>query len=776
MIGMPLDRLIERLVLAAAVAALVGLFYAAGLFAPIEDRLISARAQMLSRAPSGQVAIVEIDARSLAKLRTWPWSRRYHADLVRRLDAAGADMIAFDVDFSAVSDSNADQDFAEALKLAEPVILPVFQQRASDQSDSKMTVISRPATLFKSAWVGGVNVFPDHDGTVREYAAATLIGGKIQPSIATLLAQNSQLSDRSFQPDWAIDARRIPRISFIDIIEGKVPANAIAGKRIIIGATAVELGDRYTVPRYGIVPGVVIQALAAESLLQHRALMRTGALPTLGGVGLIALILSVVTFRRFAFSFGLTLGICLVILLAIPIFVQARWPVSIDSAAMLFTAFICASIRIGIEIRRRILYRNLHDSDTDLPNRLMLEAQLSQLDFETIVVVAAIDRFETIRDAIGIQGVADLVRKAGARLAQGDAMTVFRIAPDMLAWFQPVEATGVVGAQIMGLSHKFRAPIETLAGQVDISLTYGLDRSPQNAAVLRIERSIAAVSSARSEGDLCHWYEGVNPTARRELSMMGELRQGMARGEVVMAYQPKLHLQDGRIASAEALMRWQHPTEGFIPPDQFIPLAEATGVVRELTAFALEAVIADCASWKAQGIEMRAAVNLSAGDISSLDFVSMVQKLLVLHNVDSRQIALEITESAIIRSPETAIAVLTNLRELGFRLSIDDYGTGQSTLSYLKQLPVHEIKIDKSFITSLCVSESDAIMVRSTIEMAHNLGLEVVAEGIEDEATKSLLAHMGCDYAQGYLIGKPMSFDALTEAVELEPWRERRIA
>lgn len=776
MIGMPLDRLIERLALAAAVAAFAGLLYAAGLFAPIEDRLSSARAQILSRAPSGQVAIVEIDARSLAKLRTWPWSRRHHAELVRRLDAAGADIIAFDVDFSAVSEPAADQEFAKALKLAEPVILPVFQQRASDQSDSRTTIISRPATLFKSAWVGGVNIFPDHDGTVREYAAATLIGGKIQPSIATLVAQNSQLSDRSFQPDWGIDARRIPRISYVDLIEGKVPAKVIAGKRILIGATAVELGDRYAVPRYGIVPGVVIQALAAESLLQNRALIRTGILPTLGGVGFIALLLSVCTFRRFAVSFGLTLGICLSLLVALPIFVQARWPVSIDSAAMLFTALICASVRIGIEIRRRIIYRNLHDDDTSLPNRLMLEVQLSQVGFETIVVVAAIDRFEAIRDAIGIQGTADLVQKVAARLSQGDKRIVYRIAPDMLAWFQPVDAAGIVGAQIMGLSQELRAPIETVAGQVDITLTYGLDRSSKNAAVLRIERSIAAVSSARSAGDLSHWYEGVNPNARRELSLMGELRQGMARGEVVMAYQPKLNLQDERIASAEALMRWQHPTEGFIPPDQFIPLAESTGVVRELTAFALETVIADCARWKAEGIEMRAAVNLSAGDISSLDFVPMVQRLLARRNVDSSQIALEITESALIRSPETAIAVLTKLRELGFRLSIDDYGTGQSTLSYLKQLPVHEIKIDKSFITSLCDSPSDAIMVRSTIEMAHDLGLEVVAEGIEDGPTKRLLARMGCNYMQGYFIGKPMSFDDLTKVILLEPRLERRTA
>ena len=773
---MRFDRSTWRAVLALVVTTLVGILFVVGAFEPVEDRLTSARAQMLPRAPSGDVAIVEIDARSLAQLHTWPWSRRYHADLVRRLDAAGAEIIAFDVDFSAASDPAADQDFAAALKAAEPVILPIFQQRASDQSDSAMTITSRPAEPFKAAWVGGVNVFPDGDGTVRNYAAATFIGDRVQPSIAALMAQNSDLADRSFQPDWGIDARRIPRISFVDLIEGRVPRSAVAGKRILVGATAVELGDRYAVPRYGIVPGVVIQALAAESLLQHRAIARSGALPTLLGVALIALTLCVGAYKRFALSFGLALTICVVGLGVIPLLVQSRWPVSIDSAAMIFTALLCGTIRIGMHIRKRVVLRSLHDGDTGLPNRLMLEAQLNTLESETIVAVAGIDRFEAIRDAIGSTGIAAVVKETATRLSGNNARAVFRIAPDLLAWVLPADHATVVGAHVMSLAQCFRAPIETPTGQVDVALTYGLDRGAAGAAVLRVERAIAAVSAARASGDLCHWYDGVNPNARRELSMMGELRRGLTRGEVAMVYQPKLDLRQGHIVSAEALMRWHHPTDGFIPPDRFIPLAEATGVVRELTGFALETVMAACARWKAMGVEMRVAVNLSAGDVSSLDFVDTLERLLAQHDLGPSQIALEITESSIIRSPETALAVLTRLRELGVRLSIDDYGTGQSTLSYLKQLPVHEIKIDKSFITSLCHSQSDAIMVRSTIEMAHELGLEVVAEGIEDEPTIDLLANMGCDYVQGYFIGKPMDFDALTEVVLSESPAARKTA
>jgi EAL domain-containing protein (putative c-di-GMP-specific phosphodiesterase class I) len=243
--------------------------------------------------------------------------------------------------------------------------------------------------------------------------------------------------------------------------------------------------------------------------------------------------------------------------------------------------------------------------------------------------------------------------------------------------------------------------------------------------------------------------------------MMGELRRGMAAGEVTVAYQPKLDLKSGMITHAEALVRWNHPVDGAIPPDRFIPLAESSGVIGELTDFVLRTVVADCARLRASGRQMCAAVNISAADIATPGFVDKVKAVLGEFEVEAGNLALEVTESAIIRSTATAISVLTELRELGIRLSIDDYGTGQSTLSYLKQLPVHELKIDRSFVTSICDNNNDEIMVRSTIQLAHELGLQVVAEGVEDEASTRLLKSLGCDYAQGYFVGKPMTFDEL---------------
>lgn len=241
--------------------------------------------------------------------------------------------------------------------------------------------------------------------------------------------------------------------------------------------------------------------------------------------------------------------------------------------------------------------------------------------------------------------------------------------------------------------------------------------------------------------------------------MMGELRQAIEKGRLALAYQPKLSLATDQIVDAEALIRWSDGNGNSLAPDKFIPLAEATGVIHEVTNFALRAAVADLRRWAQDGLVVRAAVNVSALDLAASDFAANVLGILRDAGVPPEQLALEVTESALIRSAADVAATLSVLRESGIRLSVDDYGTGQSTLSYLKHLPIHELKIDRTFVTSLAHDENDRIMVRSTIDLAHQLGLQVVAEGIEDGQTLDILRELGCDYAQGFFIGRPVAAD-----------------
>jgi EAL domain-containing protein (putative c-di-GMP-specific phosphodiesterase class I)/CHASE2 domain-containing sensor protein len=718
------------------------------------------------------VAIVEVDAKSLAEISTWPWSRRHHAQALRKLHSSGATMVAFDVDFSSLSEKAGDREFAEALTKAQPVILPIFQQRASDDPSQEVLVRSRPAKLFDSAWVGGVNIYPEADGVVREYPAATMIGGRIQPSLAVLLAENDDFGDRAFEPDWSIDARRIPRFSFVDLVNGRVPAAALAGKRVVIGATAVELGDRYTIPRFGTVPGVVVQALAADSLLQHRALTRSGTLPSLLCAGLVALLLGAGPFARFNRTFPLAAAAALAVPLIAAVAIQARWPVSVDIAAILFCAAACIAVRVTLEVRRRVRASALVDRETGLPNELALAAALAESQGSKAVLAAAgFDRWDHIRDAIGTEALVELVLEASARVERVIGQPVYRIAPDTLAWLVPADC-----APESDLVPLFREPVQTREGAVDLHLTIGMDGEEVGPNVQsKIERALAAIGSARAAGENCQWYQGTDPFVRRELSLMGELRRGMAQGEVSVAYQPKLDIATGAITHAEALVRWRHPTDGIISPARFVPLAESTGVIRELTAFVLRQAAADAARLKAEGTPVRIAINVSAADIGNTGFIDQVIQIIGETGIDAGGLTLEVTESAIISSPTTAIAVLTALRGHGVEIAIDDYGTGQSTLSYLKQLPVDELKIDKSFVTSVCEDENDRIMVRSTINLGHELGLRVVAEGVEDAPTLELLRSLGCDYAQGYLIGKAMPLEQLRE-LAANPKGARKVA
>jgi EAL domain-containing protein (putative c-di-GMP-specific phosphodiesterase class I)/GGDEF domain-containing protein len=540
--------------------------------------------------------------------------------------------------------------------------------------------------------------------------------------------------------------------------------------RILIGATAIELGDRYAVPRYGVVPGVMVQALAAESLLQDRPVQRSSSLVTLLGILLISLSLLPRPVDRPLRYLGVFAAVLLTIAAA-PIVAQSLWPVSVDSAAWLFTALASVTAQAAIEAKRRLRLRAHLDADSGLPNRAVLELALAgNTADETVLVATGIERFETIRDSIGLAATNEAIRGAAEMIGRTVQGPIYRIAPDVLAWTQP-EADGVPAA-LRRLATIFRTPVQTAAGPVDLAFTSGLDAGHGKAPVLRIERALSAIGTARAAGKPHSWYEDSPATPTRQLSMMSDLRQAMEKGRLRLAYQPKMNLATGTITDAEALIRWYDESGRTISPDEFIPLAEATGVIREVTTFALQTAALELSSWARSGVAVRVAVNVSALDLATPDFLETVDHALAAANVPPFQLTLEVTESALIRSPEKAIATLTALRDRGIRLAVDDYGTGQSTLTYVKRLPIHELKIDKSFVTTLPTSESDQIMVRSTINLAHDLGLQVVAEGIEDEATLDLLTEMGCDYAQGYFISKPISPNEFLELVS----SPRRIA
>jgi EAL domain-containing protein (putative c-di-GMP-specific phosphodiesterase class I)/CHASE2 domain-containing sensor protein len=745
-------------------AALVGLgALLSGQAVSGDQQLQQIRDSLRQHEASGELHIVEIDARSLQAIARWPWPRGIHAQIVDRLAQAGVRSIAFDVDFSALSDPAEDAKFAGALARAGGgVSLPTFRQYAGGGAGAAAIVDSLPAPIFREhAFVSAVNVIPDSDAYVRQMPLGVETAGYPRPSLAAFVAERKAVAGEQFPVDYSIDPNSIPRHSVIDLIRGKVPAAALAGKRIIVGATAIESGDRYSVPRYSVIPGVVVQALAAETLMQGRVPSTIVRGPALA----ITLLLILVALRMRSRRARLILFAgTAVALLTVPLATEAWLALTIPTAAALaalVTAMLAGTASLAFE---RYLEKAFVDEATGLANvEALASARISD---GSALLVARIHRFDTIAAGLTPEATGALVGRVAERLAFSvPDQKVFRVDAADLAWIEPIEHADTLEARLESMNALMRAPIEC-GRLVDVSLTFGVAPVGANPRQAIANAGLAA-AQADEEGSLVRHFEAIDAGAIDwQLSLLGELDEAMARGELWNAYQPKLDVASGRIVACEALVRWTHSERGLIRPDQFIPIVEKAGRIRDLTLYVLEQALDDALAWDRKGYPIGVAVNVSAILLADHAFIERVGQMLGTHHLPDGRVTIEVTETATMIEPGQAVAALNSWRSLGVHVSIDDYGTGQSSLGYLQTLPADELKIDMSFIRTISTDPRNAIMVRSTIALAHELGLKVVAEGVEDLPCLEALRTMGCDIAQGYYIGRPGHADALLAALD----------
>ena len=757
--------LLPRRWIGIAVAGLLGAaVLASGGGQPVDRRLAELRDALLSHSASGDVRIVEIDAKSLAKFDKWPWPRNIHAAIVDRLVTAGARSIAFDVDFSSASTPAADARLAAALDRAGGrVILPTFRQNASSLSSQFIDAL--PIAEFRSkAFLAAVNVVPDADGYVRQMPLGLRTASLPRPSLAAMIAERNAQIDRTFDIDYSIRPETIPRFSVADLLAGRVPVAALAGKRILIGATAIEMGDRYAVPRHGVEAGVVIQALAAETLLQG-PLPRSwsGVLPLL----LALLIVSVASRRRRRDERAAILIATTLLLPALAFAAYAGFGIGIPLAPTLAMLLALAALGLTGWILERFQERAHTDAGTGMPNLAALEVALA--DQETAaMVVARIEEFSTIASALGPELASIFVQRVADRLRFASANgIIYRIDEASLAWSDGNPAD--FEDRIEALAAVMRSPIDC-GRLIDAPLHYGLAQGPGCVArQLVANAGLAAANAARDGQPWARLSAADSDRADWQLTLLGEIEAALRSGQIWNAYQPKLDLKSRRILGAEALARWEHPKHGLIPPDVFIPLVERAGRIRDLTLHVLHQAMDDALAWQEQGYDLNVAVNVSARLLTDHEFIELVGQTLGTHLLPADRITFEVTETATMTTPERAITALEGWRALGVRISVDDYGTGQSSLGYLQKLPASELKIDKSFVQTLCRDPRNAAMVRSTIALAHELGLTAVAEGVEDAECLAALQAMGCDKAQGYFIGRPSDIHTFTRMLEQEP-------
>lgn len=878
----------------------------------LHNALVDKRFELVQRNATGNVVLVAIDSRSIEQIGVWPWPRRLHADMIRALDRAAVADIVFDVDFSASSTVDDDLEFRKALQGAGgSVVLPTFKQRSKDWSGKATLYVNRPLPQFSNdSWAATVNVATDADGLVRRYSHGEVLDGSHYPSLAALLAGQYKPDQNDFVLDFGIRRETVPQFSYIDVLLGRVDTAELKGKKVVIGGTAVELGDRFNVPRYGIMSGPMLQVVATESLLQDRALQTSANALTAGGMIAIILVM-ILLWRR------LTAGRRLLILVGMTIAIegsalaiQAHYPVVLNTAlwhaaiavyllaialdeidirgllariadrrfhritmsvgeglicanqkgvitfanpvagaifgyateALIGKSFdeICclpgrtgdcvsfsllniaadlsqASAAKTVEVRakrqsgetfpleicisawsgadgmqygavlrditarkqeeEKIRYLAAYDTLTGLANRNTLSAHLDSTcagtteRLEIGLLLVGIDRFKDINDTLGhVWGDRVLSAFAGTLTARvPDSTLVARLGGDVfaivIAGTDVSQKASTIAEGLCGARNETALLVDGRKLRVRCSAGVAIYPKDCSSAAQLLANAELAFYQAKGAGGggAVFFDQSIRSEFENRITLEAELARAIDQDEFVLFYQPQIHLGTGTLVGAEALVRWRHPEKGLVPPGEFIPVVNASSMSDQVGRWVLETACRQGHVWQQQGHALRIGANLSPSQIQSGDLPATVAQILHDTGFSASLLELEVTEDILLADDESARQIFSDIQKLGVNIAFDDFGTGYASLAYLKKFPLDRLKIDRSFVRNLLTDPSDAAIVDSTIRLGKQLGLQIIAEGVEDSATADLLARMGCEEGQGYHFGRPMPADEFEE-------------
>ncbi|MGB5324669.1 MAG: EAL domain-containing protein [Pseudomonadales bacterium] len=432
------------------------------------------------------------------------------------------------------------------------------------------------------------------------------------------------------------------------------------------------------------------------------------------------------------------------------------------------------------EREQKIIGLAYADSLTGLPNRALFEDRLNQAVSQNkrsggnfSVVLMDLDRFKYINDVLGHEAgdfvLCEVARRLESVLRESD--TVARLGGDEFAMLLAGGSEYHVQAAINKIMDVFDEPVTLNSQSLDVACSLGVASFPahgEDPSLLLRRADMAMYAAKRFNAGFSYYTPECDQHQEQHLSLLGDIKRAVENDELQLFYQPKIDLACDKYIAVETLLRWQHPRQGLVPPQEFIPFAEHTGAIRLITRWLIDRAIKQCGQWLGDDLVVQMSLNISARDLIDPDFPALVSKALQDNKVPAELICLEITESALMQDPAKARRTLDVLTSMGVKISIDDYGTGYSSLAYVKNLPVKELKIDREFVSNMLHNAEDNAIVKSTIELGHNLGMRVVAEGIENAGEMALLKSYGCDQGQGFLISHALS------AAELERWYRQR--
>lgn len=753
------DRRLSIFLWAALISLIAGVIE---LGQPLEDIIQSVRDTARAQDAEQHIVVVGVDDKTIQELGGINYARRFDAQAIDSLLRSGANRVFYDQVFADPTEPKDDAIFLDALKRHRGQVFLGTMSPRDPATRRYVEVWPRPQFL-KNAEISSLNGKTSPFGFSARLPFNGVMGAKTVPAMSMKLAHKDSASTDFYKPDWSIQARTIPTLSFVDVVRGRIPKDAVAGKDVVIGMTSPSGGDVHHILQQGWLPGVYFHVIGAQTL-ERGTPVYWEWIPAF--LAAIALSLANLYARRRR-TVVLSLAGAVVILGLFPLYLDAHLiTVDVVPGAMLFTI---------VAYRAMTLRRVQQSSETNLisglPNLVALHqagqerpATLVALKMQNFAEIAASFDQNIERTVIG-----EIRRRI---MLSDDADQIFH-GEDTLFWLSSLPMGEELAHHLEGLKAVLSSALSVDGREIDLSLSFGVDADHERPMAARVGSAILSAEEAAAAGDIWKFYD---PQRRHEaawqLSLLSRLDLGIDQGEVWVAYQPQLHLKSGRLESAEALVRWTHPERGLIGPDEFVVLAEKHNRVEKLTGFVLDQAVAAAAEINGQGTEFSIAVNLPVQMLQQPHLVDMVDEVLERYGLPAERLILEITETGKLDRHGTSIAMMKDLSDRGIRVAIDDYGTGNATLDYLKILPADEVKIDRQFVANMDANEQDRILVRSTIEMVHSLGRTVVAEGVETPAELETLTALGCDVAQGYLIGRPMNFASLVAQLSRQETRK----
>ncbi len=711
--------------------------------------------------------VVSLDNGSTSSAGTPANSTLQQAHLVDFLAQSGVKHIYLDFPMAAGADQIGDQQLSAAVARAGNRITLVSRATIAGSGPGRHSELTIPKWLppvgtkvAASRWK--INTFDSAISTT----ATVESGGVVVPNVVTMASGKKNVqTDELIVPDFRINPATIATVSASDVLTGSTNKGLFKGQNVFVSSTSTSLNSALRYFGSAIVPSAKIDISGAMALRGRQT-------TELGGYPLLILFTLMVIAGNRSRSGRIKLATYAGVVVAITILpgVLRDHGVVTDAATPLIAAIVYGPMRAWQKFRQRV---QLTSSSSGLPNIEALADQGIPGGYD--VIAAYVSHYEQMLASLPRELHGECARQIARRLSlAANEAVIYDNDNGHFVWqMQPYSEETLV-AQMQALKALFSSALLIDGHVLDTNVYFGIDRNTANRPINRIKSAIASATEAHAKGKLFEEF-GSERLAETpwELSLHARIDRALSNGDIWLAYQAQYDLGQDRISGAEALIRWTDPDRGIIPPDSFIIQAERAGRIDAITYWVLDKAVDAAIDLQARGSILQLSVNLSAWMVDQPGLISNISEVVRRRNFDCSQITFEVTETFSMANREIAKRNLLDLRAMGFRLSIDDFGTGQASLAYLSEIPSDEIKMDRRFVQAIVGSIRDRAIVANTVQLAHALGQTIVAEGVEDRATLDVLRTLGCDLAQGYFIGKPIAYDEFVASLDLG--QQRRI-